>query len=145
MFVSARWFAGVAFAIVIGSTPSGAQTQRPLSPLPPDGLRVAPFFDGWYDKPDGTMTLSFGYSNLNRDELIEIRLGPDNFIEPKQFDGRQPTSFPPPQGESTTRGGGLGPDRRERERGVFTITVPASYKIMLRLDIETAQCVHRHL
>ena len=38
---------------------------------------------------------SFGYSNLNREEIVEIPLGPDNFIEPKEFDGRQPTSFPP--------------------------------------------------
>ena len=60
-----------------------------------DGHRVAPFFDGWYPNPDGTITFSFGYSNLNRDELVEIPLGPDNFIEPKEFDGRQPTSFRP--------------------------------------------------
>ena len=59
------------------------------------GARVAPFFDGWYANPDGTTTFSFGYSNLNREEIVEIPLGPDNFIEPKEFDGRQPTSFPP--------------------------------------------------
>ena len=49
------------------------------------GLRVAPFFDGWYPNPDGTVTLSFGYSNLNREEVVEIPLGPDNFIEPKEY------------------------------------------------------------
>jgi hypothetical protein len=103
-----------------------AQHPRPLSPLPPEGQRVAPFFDGWYENPDGTITLSFGYSNLNRDEVIEIPLGPDNFIEPKEYDGRQPTSFAPASTRANASGGV--PSRRERERGVFTITVPAGFK-----------------
>jgi hypothetical protein len=125
--VQGRSLVGLALTMFIAVTALSAQRQRPLSPLPPDGQRVAPFFDGWYDNPDGTVTLSFGYSNLNRDEVVEIPLGPDNFIEPKEYDGRQPTSFPPPvtdQGEGT----GRGPDRRERERGVFTVTVPDSFK-----------------
>jgi hypothetical protein len=97
--------------------------ERPLAPVPPDGQRVAPFFDGFYQNPDGTITLSFGYSNLNRERTIEIPLGPDNFIEPKEYDGRQPTSFPVAP-VSDAGGGG----RRDRERGVFTITVPATFK-----------------
>ena len=103
-----------------------APRQWPLAPLPPDGQRVAPFFDGFYENADGTITLSFGYSNLNRDETIEIPLGPDNFIEPKQFDGRQPTSFPvsPASGDPNAAASG----RRDRERGVFTVTVPAGFK-----------------
>ncbi len=113
-------------AVLVGLTPAGA--QRPLAPLPPEGLRVAPFFDGWYANPDGSITLSFGYSNLNRDELVEIPLGPDNFIEPKEFDGRQPTSFPAAVETSDGGGGGGRVERRDRERGVFTITVPASFK-----------------
>ena len=89
-----RWLIALALVTCVGSTSSSAQRQRPLSPVPPDGQRVAPFFDGWYDNRDGTVTLSFGYSNLNRDEVLEIPLGPDNFVEPKEYDGRQPTSFP---------------------------------------------------
>jgi hypothetical protein len=101
-----------------------APRQWPLAPVPPDGQRVAPFFDGFYENPDGTITLSFGYSNLNRERTIEIPLGPDNFIEPKEYDGRQPTSFPvAPVGDAAAAGG-----RRDRERGVFTITVPAAFK-----------------
>jgi hypothetical protein len=126
--VLARWLVGgVGIALCIGAQNLGAQRQRPLTPLPDDGLRVVPFFDGWYANPDGTSTFSFGYSNLNRQELVEIPLGPDNFIEPKQFDGRQPTSFPPvvPDAPAGARGRG---DRRERERGVFTVTVPAGFK-----------------
>jgi hypothetical protein len=101
-----------------------AQRARPLAPLPDDGLRVAPFFDGWYENADGSITLSFGYSNLNRNEVIEIPLGPDNVVEPKEYDGKQPTSFPPVRTDSS----GARIDRRERERGVFTVTVPAGFK-----------------
>lgn len=141
-----RWlFGALAVAALIGAPPLppqrvglhalgapalGAQRQRPLSPLPPDGLRVAPFFDGWYRNPDGTFTLSFGYSNLNRNEVVEIPLGPDNFIEPKEYDGRQPTSFAPGAPDSAADGAGAGraSDRRNRERGVFTVTVPAGFR-----------------
>ena len=112
----------VALALFAGSPFLGA--QRPLAPLPPEGQRIAPFFDGFYRNPDGTVTLSFGYSNLNRAEVIEIPLGPDNVITPKEYDGRQPTSFPPVVLEPGQAGGGGA--RRDRERGVFTITVPAS-------------------
>jgi hypothetical protein len=124
--VCRRWLiAGLAVVTFIASVTLAAQ-NRPLSPLPPEGLRVAPFFDGWYANADGSITFSFGYSNLNRTE-IEIPLGPDNFITPKQYDGRQPTSFPPGAPNSDAGGGGGG-DRRGRERGVFTVTVPAGFQ-----------------
>jgi hypothetical protein len=127
MSVLGRWLVGAfAIAVFIGPTTLGAQRQRPLAPLPPEGQRVAPFFDGFYENPDGTVTMSFGYSNLNREEVVEIPLGPDNFIEPKEFDGRQPTSFPPIVAEAPP--GGARSDRRDRERGVFTVTVPAGFK-----------------
>jgi hypothetical protein len=113
-------------AALVGSTLVGGQGQRPLSPVPSAGNRVAPFFDGWYANPDGTITFSFGYSNLNSGQ-VEIPVGPDNFIEPKAYDGRQPTSFSPdvPNGDA---GGGARADRRGRERGVFTVTVPAGFQ-----------------
>ena len=113
-----------ACAALIAVVPVAAQRGRPLAPLPDEGLRVAPFFDGWYENPDGSIAFSFGYSNLNRNEVVEIPLGPDNFIEPKEYDGRQPTSFPPVRTDSS----GARIDRRERERGVFTVTVPAGFK-----------------
>ena len=120
-----RLVGGLAIAMFIGSVAFGAQGQRPLAPLPQDGLRIAPFFDGWYQNPDGTITYSFGYSNLNRDEVVEIPLGPDNFIVPKEYDGRQPTSFPPDEPDATSA---ANPGRRERERGVFTVTAPGSFR-----------------
>ena len=92
--MSGRWIVGgLMMAMVVSSAQAGAQHPRPLSPLPDEGNRVAPFFDGWYANPDGTISLSFGYSNLNK-STVEIPLGPDNFIVPKEYDGRQPTSFP---------------------------------------------------
>ena len=142
---------GVAIALFISASSLDAQLPRPLIPLPEEGLRVVPFFDGWYANPDGSVTFSFGYSNLNS-KLVEIPLGPDNFIVPKEYDGRQPTSFPivapePQDGGGGGRGGsatdaatasanavrapGAGGNRgrdRDRDRGVFTITVPAGYK-----------------
>lgn len=137
-------------AAVIGSAQLSAQLPRPLIPLPGDGNRVAPFFDGWYENPDGTITFSFGYSNLNKDRVVEIPLGPDNVITPKEYDGRQPTTFvvlgpdpalggggggrPPAVSPATSAarapgaGGGTVPSERDRERGVFTVTVPAGFK-----------------
>jgi hypothetical protein len=112
----------VTLAIIIGAASLAAQRPRPLSPLPGEGLGVAPFFDGWYQNPDGTITFSFGYSNLNRD-MVEIPLGADNVIVPKEYDGRQPTAFAPPTGGGDEGSGA----RRERERGVFTVTVPAGF------------------
>jgi hypothetical protein len=121
--------ASVAIVVVIG-TQGAAQRQRPLTPLPSDGLRVAPFFDGWYENADGTIALSFGYSNLNKSEVVEIPLGPDNVIQPKEYDGRQPTSFPPvmPSAGGDGSGAPSSVDRRQRERGVFTVTVPAGFR-----------------
>ena len=72
---------------------------------------MAPFFEGWFQNPDGTFTFSFGYFNLNTEEILDIPLGPDNFIEPAQFNGNQPTHFPV---------------EPRRDRGVFSVTVPAS-------------------
>ena len=66
----------------------------PLAPLHKSGDLVGPFFDGFYDNGDGTVTFSFGFLNRNTEEIVDIPLGPNNFIEPAQFDGVQPTHFP---------------------------------------------------
>jgi hypothetical protein len=148
---------GIVAAMTIGASALDAQFPRPLSPQPEQNNRVAPFFDGWYENADGTASFSFGYSNMNK-ETIEIPLGPDNTITPKEYDGRQPTSFPvaapTPQdgggggaaaagaaatgaggggaggGQTTAAGRGPRPNlnRHDRERGVFTITVPRDFK-----------------
>ena len=63
--------------------------------------------EGWYANEDGTFSISFGYLNANSDTMI-VPLGPDNFIEPAQFDGLQPTVFVP-----------------GHQRGLFAVTLPA--------------------
>ncbi len=93
--------------------------EFPLAPPNSSGNFVAPFFDGWYENPDGTFTLSFGFMNRNDEDLVEIPIGPDNFIEPAQYNGGQPTSFP-----VVSYGGFGGP----RERGVFAVVVPADFQ-----------------
>lgn len=96
-----------------------AEEPLPLAPLPQRGQVVAPYFDGWYANDDGSYTLSFGYLNRNTEEVIEIPLGADNFIEPAEFNGIQPTSFYP-----ANYGGFSG----RRERGVFAVRVPAEMR-----------------
>jgi hypothetical protein len=95
---------------VVTAAPLAAQQDLPLAPVPGVGLHVSPWFEGWYQNPDGTFTLSFGYYNRNEEEAIDIPLGEDNRIEPAEFDGGQPTTFGP-----------------GRERGVFAVTVPGEY------------------
>jgi hypothetical protein len=89
----------------------------PLTSFHKSGDLVAPYFDGFYDNGDGTVTFSFGFLNRNTEESVDVPLGPNNFIEPAQFDGVQPTHFP-----VYDRGGLVG----KRERGAFAVTVPAN-------------------
>jgi hypothetical protein len=81
----------------------------------PSGGPVVPFFEGWQANPDGSYELVFGYWNVNTEEVLDIPLGPDNFIEPVQYDGAQPTRFLPM------------PDGDRRYWGVFTVTVPPDF------------------
>ena len=108
--------AQVATASLTGGPASvhAQQVQRlPLAPIPPKGEPVAPFFEGWYRNDDGSFTFSFGYFNLNTQEVLDVPLGEENHIEPREFDGMQPTHFPV---------------RPRRDRGVFSVTVPSSWE-----------------
>jgi len=155
--VSRRIFAAATLAGLLVAAPLlEAQLPRPLGPRPENGLRIAPFFDGWFENPDGTISFAFGYSNLNK-EAVHIPIGPDNAITPKEYDGRQPTWFEPvgpapartggrgagaagapaaagaadpaAAAPGAARGGGGGGDNNyERERGAFTVTVPKTFK-----------------
>jgi hypothetical protein len=71
------------------------------------GQNVAPVYEGWYEEPDGTVKLSFGYLNKNYEEAIDIPVGPNNRIEPGSPDNGQPTHFLP-----------------RRQFGVFAVTLP---------------------
>lgn len=96
-----------ASALVVCVTPLTAQEGFPLAPNAPRGQPVAPFFEGWFLNPDGSYTLSFGYFNVNTREVPEIPIGENNWLEPAELNGNQPTSFPP-----------------RREQGVFAVRIP---------------------
>ena len=98
-------------------TPIGGE-RYPLAPPIERGEGVAPFFDGFYINPDGSHTYSFGFMNRNREEIIEIPIGPNNTLTPAEFNGMQPTYFPP------VSYGGFG---GRRERGAFAVRVPAGF------------------
>jgi hypothetical protein len=103
------------------AVPAAAQpgARYPLGPTAPAGAGVAPYFDGWYANPDGSVTLSFGFMNRNASGAVEIPIGADNRIEPAEFGGMQPTHFP------VVRYAAFG---GRRERGAFAITVPKGHK-----------------
>ena len=83
-----------------------------------NGQPLIPYFEGWFPNPDGTKTASFGYFNLNTEETFDIPIGTDNYIEPEEYNGVQPTHFMPAPSE---RG------RNRRHESTFAITVPGDY------------------
>lgn len=89
---------------------ASAAAQIPLSPVRDAGQTVTPAYEGWYPNEDGTFTLSFGYFNRNREEILDIPVGPNNFMAPGRQDLGQPTRFHP-----------------QRHWGVFTVKVPADF------------------
>lgn len=93
--------------LTLVSASSQAQQPRFLNILPPEGLPIVPIMEGWIVNPDGTGSFSFGYLNRNQ-VAVEIPLGEDNFMDPAEYGGMQPTHF------STGR-----------HTGVFSVTVPA--------------------
>jgi hypothetical protein len=114
---------GLALGLVCGSA-AGAQVipfeQRTFNEqvLRPSGQPVVPIYEGWYPKDDGTKRICFGYFNLNTEESLDVPLGPDNRLEPSQYDGAQPTHFDPvPKGNY------------RRALCVFTVAVPADFDV----------------
>lgn len=89
--------------------PLPAAAQQ-LAPLRESGQSVTPAFEGWYQNPDGSFSLSFGYYNRNAQELLHLPIGPRNAITPGGPDLGQPTRFYP-----------------GRHWGVFAVTVPADF------------------
>jgi len=106
------WHLAVGFAVAlvagIAAIPSGR--QLPLASPKSSGQTVTPAYEGWYRNPDGTFSLSFGYYNRNAEEVVDIPIGPNNFIEPGAANQGQPTEFQP-----------------RRHWGVFAVRVPADF------------------
>jgi len=103
------------------TAPSHAQLPErlrdfPLATVGATGEAVAPMFNGWVRNEDRSITMIFGFANQNREAVVDVPLGPNNKLEPAQFDGIQPTHFP-----VYNRGGFVG----IQERGAFGVVVPA--------------------
>ena len=93
--------------------PGGHQNDPQL--IRATGGPVVPIFEGWFPNPDGSYQLCFGYFNTNTVETFDIPIGPNNFIEPEQFNGLQPTHFMPQ------------PDGGRRHYCVLSVTVPEDW------------------
>jgi hypothetical protein len=96
--------AGLAGWIVPGAA------QQLMSPARETGQTVSPAFEGWYPNGDGTFSLSFGYFNRNSKEVVDVPVGPENFVSPGAQNQNQPTHFQP-----------------GRHWGVFAVKVPADF------------------
>ena len=104
--VSTGWTAaaGALLALALGAGPAAAQVPGTLQEF---GAPVYPAYEGWYENPDGSITLLAGYFNANTEEVVDVPVGADNHIEPGPPDQGQPTRFTP-----------------GRAWGVFTIRIP---------------------
>jgi len=74
------------------------------------GTSVTGAFEGWFKNADGTFSLLLGYYNRNRNQDVDLPIGPNNRIEPGGPDRGQPTHFLPGRGW-----------------GVFAVNVPADF------------------
>jgi hypothetical protein len=74
------------------------------------GQNVVPVFEGWEQNADGSFSMLFGYFNRNREEIVDIPIGPNNRFEPDEADRGQPTHFYP-----------------SRNRYWFRVKVPADF------------------
>jgi hypothetical protein len=107
-----RRLAACGFVGILGVALCGplVARQTPLAPVRESGQTVTPVFEGWYRNGDASFTLSFGYLNRNSKEIIDVPIGPDNFIKPGDANQGQPTHFVP-----------------RRHWGVFAVRVPANF------------------
>ncbi len=82
----------------------------PLDAPRASGTSVTGAFEGWFKNPDGSFSLLLGYYNRNRQQEVDVPIGPENRIEPGGPDRGQPTHFLPGRGW-----------------GLFSIKVPADF------------------
>ena len=99
--------AAVAAALAVAvatvcARPARAQVDRrdvPVAAQPQQrfdrGQDVQPIYEGWQRRPDGGITLHFGYLNRNYRERPSVPVGPDNFFAPGDPDRGQPAHFHP--------------------------------------------------
>ena len=92
-----------------GQQPS-SQAPLQLAPLGTTGEAIFPALEGWGPNKAGQNVILFGYFNRNRDQTLDIPVGPNNKIEPGGPDFGQPTHFQP-----------------GRQWGIFGIAVPKDF------------------
>jgi hypothetical protein len=106
----------MAIVFAIGSWVSVGTGQQPTpgglpgSPLGGRGEAIYPAFEGWGPLTDGQNALQIGYFNRNKEQVIDVPIGPNNRIEPGGPDMLQPTHF-----------------ESGRHYGVFTIPVSKDF------------------
>ena len=100
----ARTLLAALAGLVAVAAAAGAQPGRE------HGQSITPVYEGYYEKPDGSYDLLFGYLNRNWTEQPVIEIGPDNHLEPGGPDRGQPTHFLP-----------------RRNRFVFRVPVSADF------------------
>jgi len=112
MLAYRRLILNSAIAMIALSSAAFSQGIKGVEREPPSesGQSVTPAYEGWYENPDGTKTISIGYYNRNVKEVLDIPVGPNNRIDPGGPDQGQPTHFL------------IG-----RQWGIFTITVPKDF------------------
>ena len=99
--------------LVWGPLPAGAQFKQVPLELPKEsGQSVTPAYEGWWQNPDGSYNLLFGYFNRNTKEIFDIPIGPNNHFDRGPVDQGQPTHFLP-----------------RRQKGVCTVTVPKDFGV----------------
>jgi hypothetical protein len=93
---------------------AAGQTRPPqgilLEPVGQAGEAIYPAFEGWGPTRAGSSVLLLGYFNRNKQQELDIPIGPDNRIEPGGPDFGQPTHF-----------------HTGRQYGVFAIPIPKDF------------------
>jgi hypothetical protein len=82
----------------------------PLEPARDASASVTGAFEGWFKNADGTFSLLLGYYNRNRNQEVDLPVGPNNRMEGGGPDRGQPTHFMPGRGW-----------------GLFAVKVPADF------------------
>jgi hypothetical protein len=100
----------VASALAGSLTLGEAQSGILVGPPGTRGEALFPAVEGWFKNPDGSAGLLIGYFNRNKEQLLDVPIGPSNRIEPGGPDQGQPTHF-----------------LTGRNWGVFAITVPKDF------------------
>lgn len=108
--LSLRAGVGVSVALALAAATAAAPPGADAQTTHQRGQNVAPAFEGWLPKEDGSFSLVFGYMNRNWQEELDVAVGPDNFLSPGPQDRGQPTHFRP-----------------RRNRFVFEVPVPADF------------------